>query len=104
MATKKPINEDACEMLAGMIEPMVRVCSDEEIKEAYQEKGKLIVEIVALIMRKYPTETVQMVSAFDGKRYEDAKYDAGQLLTKFLGIIGNPTFMGFFNALLQQKA
>ena len=96
---KQPRNEAAVEQLADILEPVVTIFSDPEVKAQLEDENRQIVKIIVFILRKYARELIQTLASLDGIAYEDADYTTGEIIQKCLSITQNEELMVFLSSL-----
>jgi len=61
--------EEAIDVLAEILVPIVDIWSDEEVKKGYEDKN--VAKAVSVALKKYHKEIIGIFATLDGKTYEE---------------------------------
>jgi hypothetical protein len=86
-------NEDALDVIADMIDPIMEICKDEEVK-ANASKPKA--ELVKVILKKHKSAIIKMFAVLDGEPIETYKVNIVQIPSKLLEMLNDENIAAFF--------
>ena len=87
-------NEDALDVLAGIIEPTVKIASDAQIKALRAKKDKM--GALKYAMANYKTEILTILALLDGENPETYEVNLVQMPLKIWECFNDPDMAAFF--------
>jgi len=86
-------NEDALDVVAEIIDPVVSMCQDEELKKVMKTGDKL--QSVKVAIKNHKSEVMTILAALDGEPLETYKVNLIQLPLKLLELFNDPDMQSF---------
>lgn len=88
-------NEDALDLLVDLIDPMTRILSNPEVKQAH-DAGVPQAELVKTIIKTNKSDIIFVLATMDGIKVEDANYNVATIIAKLLSLLNDEELMSFF--------
>lgn len=89
-------NEDALDVLADLLDPVVEIVSDEEVKKANENGGKLLAVKVAIKNHKKAIMTI--LATLDGCPVDEYECNVYTLPMKVMEILNDDNMVAFFSS------
>lgn len=89
-------NEDALDVIADIIDPVIEICKDEALKAVMEAGDKVTAIKMALKNHKKPV--MQILATLDGETLETYKVNIIQIPTKLFELMNDPDMMAFFQS------
>lgn len=93
-------DEKALDLLADIIEPAIEIMSDNEIRNAYEDKSS-IPKIVKILIKKHKKSIIEILAVLDGVPVEEYHINVLTLPTKLIEILSDDVLMDFFSSQAQ---
>lgn len=86
-------NEEALDVLAEIIDPIIIICQDQELKKVMEKDDKL--QAVKIAIKNHKQEVLQILAVLDGESIETYKINLIQLPLKLLELFDDPDMKSF---------
>ena len=87
-------NEDALDTLVELIDPIIEVCKDAELKQAMEKKDK--VGAIKLAVKNHKKEVVRILAILDGENPATYEFNIVTLPIKLMELFNDDDMMAFF--------
>lgn len=87
-------NEDALDTLVELIDPIIEICKDDELKQAMNEKDR--VKSIKLAVKNHKTEVTKILAILDGENPETYEFNVVTLPIKLMELFNDEDMMAFF--------
>lgn len=89
-------NEDALDVLAEILEPVMEIAADQEVKKQAEEKGKLAA--AKMVMKNHKESIMIILAALDDEPVETYEVNIIQIPVKILQLLNDKDLMDFFQS------
>ena len=89
-------NEAALELFADMMEPAGAILADDEVKEAFSAQPMDKAGIVRLLMKKHPSEVLEIIRLIDGGDPKTYTISFLQIPVKLMDLLSDPDVIMLF--------
>lgn len=90
-------NEDALDVIADIIDPVIEICKDEELKKL-MENEKTKNEAIKAAIKNHKKSVLTILAVLDGEPIETYKVNLIQLPLKLLELFNDPDMLDFFRS------
>ena len=97
-------NEDALDLLIGILEPSTKIFSDEKVKKLFSDKKASKLSIIKDIIKFHKKEIIEILAAMEGKDFKQYKGNIVTMTQQILDIFNDPVMNDFFSSQVQMLA
>lgn len=88
--------EEALDVLAEILDPIVDIWSDEEVKKGYEDKN--VAKAVSIAIKKHKEKIIGIFASLDGKTYEEEleSINLVSLPADIINVLNEPAIKSLF--------
>lgn len=88
--------EDALDLLADIVEPIIEITSDPDVEKVYVAQGSRVVDVVKVVLRNHKKAVLTILALLDGADPKTYAPSALEIPAKLIIILNDPAFKMFF--------
>jgi len=89
-------NEDALDVLVELIDPVVLICQDMELKQVMKKNDR--VQAVKIAIKNHKDEVLKILAILDGENPDTYEFNIVTLPIKLMELFNDPDMMTFFTS------
>ena len=93
--------EKALEVLADVLEPLMRIMADKDIKKAYQGENTNKIKFIQTLLKTHSKDVIEIMAILDGADPKTYEINLLSLPAKLLEIINDPIMQDLFSSQAQ---
>ncbi len=90
--------EEALILLADLLDPVSRIVNNPEVKETYQSKKQVNLELVKVILKSNSRDVIEIMAMLDGQDPNEYEVSVVTLPVKLLELLNDPALVGLFKS------
>ncbi len=89
-------NEEALDVIADILDPVIEICQDDELKEVMTKNDRMAA--IKIAIKKHKEAIMLILATLDGESIETYKINLIQIPTKLLELFNDPDMAAFFQS------
>ena len=89
-------NEDALDLLADILDPLIEICADEKLKSMIEEKKHTRLELVKYVIKSHKSSVIQILATIEGVPVEEYRCNVLTLPAVLLDLVNDPEVIKLF--------
>jgi len=89
-------NEDALDVIADILDPVIEICQDDELKEVMTKNDRMAA--IKIAIKNHKEAIMLILATLDGEPLETYKINLIQIPTKLMELFNDPDMAAFFQS------
>ena len=88
--------EDALDVLADIMDPVMEILTDPEVKKVYEDKNNKVADVVRTAIKRHKKAILHVLAVVDGENPATYAPTALEIPVKLMVLFNDPAFRMFF--------